>query len=335
MSVPTVKRSGPDKAPEFNWSDEFPTVGDYAITVHRAMVDKDPAAVEKLERATAHQTLADNPGIIPKPVMGPVIDTIRTNRPFIQSIVNRPLPAGKFDRPRVTQHVAVDIQASEKALTASQKMLIDSLPVTAATFAGHLNISRQDVKWTSPSILSLVYSDFANVYAGTTDNYAAEAFAASVTATQPITAPLDGAKLYAAIYDAAAGVLGAVNGLPDTLWVSPDVWGTLGGIFTGNGTPLFSQLQPGSTAGNPMGLRLVVDANFPAATAIVGASSFAEWFEDVDGLMQVGEPDVLGQLVGYAGYGAFLNTEPGAFSKLTGVASMAEGSGDDTNAFGR
>jgi hypothetical protein len=39
-----------------------------------------------------------------------------------------------------------------------------------------------------------------------------------------------------------------------------------------------------------------------------------EWYEDVDGLMQVGEPDVLGQLVGYAGYGAFVNVNPAAFT---------------------
>ena len=39
--------------------------------------------------------------------------------------------------------------------------------------------------------------------------------------------------------------------------------------------------------------------------------------KDVDGLMQVGEPDVLGQLVGYAGFGAFVNVNAAAFSKFT------------------
>jgi hypothetical protein len=66
-----------------------------------------------------------------------------------------------------------------------------------------------------------------------------------------------------------------------------------------------------------MGLRLVVDPNFAAGTLVMGPSRFAEWYEDVDGLMQVGEPDVLGQLVGYAGYGAFLNVRPEAFTAFT------------------
>jgi hypothetical protein len=50
---------------------------------------------------------------------------------------------------------------------------------------------------------------------------------------------------------------------------------------------------------------------------IQGPARYAEWYEDVDGLMQVGEPDVLGQLVGYAGYGAFLNVLPSAYTKFT------------------
>jgi hypothetical protein len=66
-----------------------------------------------------------------------------------------------------------------------------------------------------------------------------------------------------------------------------------------------------------MGLRLVVDANFAPDTLVVGPSRYAEWYEDVDGLMQVQEPDVLGQLVGYAGYGAFVNVRPEAFTKFT------------------
>lgn len=331
-SVPTVTRSGPDPAPEFDWATEFPSVGDYAATVHRAMVNKDPEALARIERATAHQMTTDNPGIIPRPVLGPVLDTISTARPFISSVTNRPLPAGKFDRPRVTQHVAVGVQAAEKDLTASQKMLIDSLPVTAKTYAGHLNISRQDIKWSSPAILSLVYDDFAAVYAGVTDNDAADSFVASVTQSQAIVAPADPAKIYKAIYAAAGQTLAASNAFPDTLWVAPDVWGGLGSMFTAQGNPAFPGLSPGSFTGSPMGLKMVVDNNFAAGTAIVGVSRFAEWFEDLDGLMQIGEPDVLGQLVGYAGYGAFLNTLPNAFSKLTGV--VAEDA-DSENAFGR
>jgi HK97 family phage major capsid protein len=313
---PTVTTRVQVTEPEYDIAREFPTVGDYAITVHRAMTMRDPVAREKLDRATAHQKLADNPGIIPRPVVGSLLNDIDASRPFINSISRKPLPAGAFDRPVITQHVAVDKQAAEKDLTASQKMLIGKLPVVADTFAGHLNISRQDIKWTSPGILSIVFQDFADVYANATDNEACEDFAASVVNTAPI-ATWDAAGLYAAIYGAAANSLSTVNSLPDTVWVSPDVWGRLGGVTTGMGQPMFPGMNPGGLSGSPMGFSLVVDKNFPDSTMIQGPSKYAEWYEDVDGLMQVGEPDVLGQLVGYAGFGAFLNVRPETFTKFT------------------
>jgi hypothetical protein len=95
------------------------------------------------------------------------------------------------------------------------------------------------------------------------------------------------------------------------------VWGVLGGSHTEQGNPGFPSLSLTSTGGNPLGLKLVVDPHFPAGTMIMGPSRLCEWYEDVDGLMQVGEPDVLGQLVGYAGFGAFLNVAPAAYSKFT------------------
>jgi HK97 family phage major capsid protein len=307
--------------PEYDIAREFPTPAHWAIAVHRAMTMRDPDATAAIERATAHQMTTDNPGLIPRQILGPVVNMLPTVRPFISSITNRPLAAGKFDRPKVTQHVTVGKQAVEKDLTASQKMVIGNLPVTAATYAGHLNISRQDVKWTSPSILQIVFDDFAAIYADQTDADACTQFAASVTATQ--AAGDTYSSLLSALYTAAAGMYGGNNGLPDTLWVAPNVWGVLGSMtVVATGSAAFPSLTIGSTSGNPLGLRLVVDPHFAADTAIIGASRFAEWYEDVDGLLQVQEPDVLGQLVGYAGYGAFLNVNPASFSKVTGIGPL-------------
>lgn len=317
-ATPQVVRAAPEK-PEaaYDVAQEFPTPADYAITVHRAQVHKDGAAREKLERATQHQLLADNPGIVPKPVLGPVLNLLDSSRPFVQSISTRPLPAGKFSRPYVSQHVAVDEQAAEKTLTASRQMKILELDVAAKTFAGHLNISRQDIKWTSPSILQIVFDDFAAIYAIRTCDEACQDFLASVAGNAAIPiASWDFSAITGAMYEGAAATM--ATSAPDTMWASPDVWANLGGAVNGaSGNPSFPSLSLTSQGGNPLGLRLVVDSHFPAGTLITGASRMAEWYEDVDGLLQVGEPDVLGQLVGFAGYAAFVNVSPASFSKYT------------------
>jgi hypothetical protein len=304
------------KEPEYDIAREFPSVADWAITVHRAMVKREPEAIAAIERATAHQTTADNPGLIPRPILGPVLAFIRSQRPFINSISTRPLTSPKFDRPVITQHVAVGVQAAEKTLTESQKMIIGTLPVAADTYAGHLNISRQDIKWTSPGILQIVFDDFAAIYAQVTNNAAADKFVASIVQAPVVIADWDGFN--GAIYGGAQTALAQGGVFPDTLWVSPDVWVGMGSqIHPNTGLPVFPSLSVTSEAGNPLGLRLVVDASFAAGTMVMGPSRFAEWYEDVDALMQVGEPDVLGQLVGYAGYAAFLNVRPAAFTRFT------------------
>jgi HK97 family phage major capsid protein len=315
QNVQTVDRAG-----EYKLEDDFPTVGHYISTLHRAMVDRDKTAIEVIDRATAHQKTTDNPGIIPRPVLAPVINLIDASRPFVNSISRKALPAGSFDRPRVTQHVAVGVQAAEKDLTASQKLLIDKLPVSARTFAGHLNISRQDIKWSQPGILQIVAEDFAAVYAQETDADAATQFLASITAADLTLDTLAPAEVVEALFAGATNALtaGSTATMADTLWVSPDVWGRLGSIVTQNGGLLFPSLTPGSVAGaNTLGLRVVVDPHFAAGTAVMGPAKYLEFYEDTDGLITVQEPDVLGQLVGYAGYTAFLNTAPAAFTALT------------------
>lgn len=319
-----------DKDPGKELLELFPTAGDYIATVGRALQgnkadgEKIARAVEIVERETQHQLLADNPGLVPRPIVGPIITAVSNARPFIASIPNKRLPAPAFDRPVITQHVGVGIQAAEKTLTESRKMIIDKLPVSAKTYAGHLNISRQDVKWTSPGIMQIVAEDFGHEYAIETDQDAVAQFLATVTAG-PITGALTAAGVSGAIFEAAAASLGVTQGapLPDTIWVSPDMWGSFGSLVNNNGTLVFPSVTPTATTGNLLGIKLVVDSFFPAGTAILGPARFLEWYEDVDGFLTVQEPDVLGQLVGYAGFGAFLNTKPELFTPLELTAPVA------------
>jgi len=210
---------------------------------------------------------------------------------------------------------------------------VNKLPGTAATYAGHPNISRQDIKWSSPGILQIVFEDFAAIYAQVTDQDACDQFLASITNPVVPIASTDPGDFFGAIYGAAAASLDlAASFMPDTMWVSPDVWGSLGGATNSQGQPTFPGLSVGNAnTGSPMGLKMVVDGNFPADTMVIGPSKSAEWYEDVDGLMQVGEPDVLGQLVGYAGFAAFLNVAPMAFTKFTPPAASRSGSNGDSS----
>jgi hypothetical protein len=287
---------------------------------------RDPAAAQRIMRAQAEwrvvadQKLADNPGIVPTPVVGPVAGTLPTARPYIDSVANRPLPAGgsSFNRPRITQHTAVDKQAAEKTQLASQKLTIDSVPVAKSTYGGTLDISFQDRDWTDPAILAIAVSDLAAVYAQVTDNAAADYFVGAVTDTFVLADGAAEGLARSAIMTAAGQVYTNVKRAPDTVWLSPDMFGYLASI-----TPTTGGIQsfPGLTnAGSPaggtiMGLRAVVDGNFAAGTMIVGVSSYAEHYEQVGGLLAVTEPTILGYTIAYYGYVADLVVDENAFQK--------------------
>lgn len=323
-SQPIQRSTQPPQAPEdpdAAIQREFPEgIGDYLVTLHRATAGHDPAAREKIERAVANQTTPDIPGLIPRPILGPVISLLDGVRPFIESTRRGTLPGtGGFDRPVITQHVQVGIQAAEKTELASRKMIIGKLPVTAKTYGGVVDVSYQAVDWSNPAVMGILAQDFAYQYAQETDVDAGAQFLASLTnAAIPIEDDTAAAVIAALFAGAQVSLAAGRSAMPDTLWVSPDVWGSLGGLVNAFGQPIFPSITPGGTSGsNVSGFGLVVDVNFPTGTMVLGPSRFLEWYENVRGLITVAEPTLFGQDVAYGGYGAFINTVPAAFSSFT------------------
>lgn len=308
---------------------EYKSPGEYLTDF--CMRAKDERARNRFDtyvRALAHQITTENPGIIPTPIVGPVIAQANERRPALLAATMRPLPsAGKtFQRPMISQHTLAGLQAAEKAELPSQPMKIDPVTVTKATYGGAVNLSWQDRDWTDPAIMDLLVADLANAYAKQTDMGFCTYFLGTVTQTQGVTDPTDGGDWLSAIYAAAATVYAGGNNLPDTIWVSTDVWAMLGSLFDLNGRPLFPTVGPGNSMGNLSptsfggsvgGIRLVVDAHFPAKTAVVGDSTKVEVYEQIGGQVSAIEPSVLGTVVAYYGYIAWLTLLPSAFVKLT------------------
>jgi hypothetical protein len=302
----------------------------------------DAAALARLEGAARqlaaiqNQITTDTPGLLPTPVVGPVVDTLDGSRPFIASIGAKPLAgiAGTgFSRPKITQHVQVGAQTAEKTDLPSRKMVISSVPFAKGTYGGTVNISRQDIDWTSPSAWDALVTDLAKVYGGETENVAADAFAAGVTQTATVDADtLEGWAL--ALYNAAvlayrggapAGAM-ANGSLPNRVWVSLDMWAKMGSIVDvarltwGSGT-LGDNGGIADFAGDILNAPRVVVPAFPASTVIVGSPVGFEFYEDQIGLLSAVEPKILGVEVAYGGYVAYGFVEALGFAKLTPPAA--------------
>jgi len=302
----------------------YASPGAYLVDHLRARGDRrhnvppDPAAAARLAAAVENQTTADTPGLLPTPIVGPVVNTIDASRPFITSIGSLPLPdaGGGFIRPKITQHVDVGQQLGEKTQLPSRKMIISQVPFSKKTFGGVVDISRQDIDWTSPAAWDALVQDLADVYGAETEQTVAVDFAALVTQTVPAPATPDIAGWAAALYEAAGLCYlgGAAPGsipmgrLPNRMWVSLDMWGIIGAIvdvarmaMPASVGGALGNSDIASFAGDMLNVPRIVVPSFPDGTVILGPSNMYEFRENTIGLLTAVEPSILGVEVAYGG----------------------------------
>lgn len=298
-----------------------------ADRINQAAMDaarRDPT----LPRAT--QVTADTPGILPVPVIGEVMNDVDAARPFIESIGAQGMAfAGEtFKRPVITQHSAVGKQTTQATTTGmgSQKLIIGSVTFTKETWGGYLDVSRQDIDWTSPAAWDAILNDLQEQYALQTENTAGDAFAAAVTAQTEVAGAVGAATLaqwITGLYTAAAAAYTGGGRMPDTIWASLDMWTTLGPLIeaqlaTNNGQSL-AQTSVGSFVGELLKLPRIVVPSMPNGTLIIGVKKWTEVYEERIGLLQAVLPSVLGVQVAYGGYVAYNTLKPAAFNKVVNL----------------
>jgi HK97 family phage major capsid protein len=298
----------------------------------------DEAAAQRVyqARVVADQKTSDTTGVLPTPIVGPVVDLIDSNRPLISSLggarAMAGIPGATFSRPKITQHVTVGAQAGEKTQLPSQKMTITPVNFTKSTYGGTVDISRQDIDWTSPSAWDILIKDLADVYAVQTETAVAAAFKAASTAT-PVAVATNDLKGWAlALYTAAMHSYQAAFRMPDRIWCSLDVWAAWGSLVdvarlvipqdtvSEMGAPGTSSLA--SFAGDLLGVPRIVVPTFVAGTCLVGNSSLYEVYEEIIGLLSVVEPSILGVQVAYGGYVAYGTLSATGIVPLTVPAGM-------------
>jgi HK97 family phage major capsid protein len=305
----------------------YRSAGAYVLDYWKAGLGaQEPAErLELFNRAAAHQTTGDNPGLLPAQMLEPVINFIDQSRPLVTALGPRQLPSGSWNRPKISQHTNVAPQSGEKTELVSRKMIIGMVPVTASTYGGYVNVSRQNIDWSQPSIMDLVINDLAAVYAQETEKALCVAVDAATTAGPVIpTGPATPAAVNSAVWTAAGAVYAATKGAGRVIIAcSPDTLGLLGPAFPAVNpqnaiSPGFAASDIGSgNVGSISGLPVVVSAGFDAGTMIVLSTAAVEVYEDRIGSLQVVEPSVLGVQVAYAGYFADVVIDATAIVEIT------------------
>jgi HK97 family phage major capsid protein len=280
--------------------------------------------LEKYTRAAAHQKTSDNLGLIPNPIIGPVINFIDGARPLVNSLGPKPMPSQRWSRPIVTQNTAVAAQGSagaasdEKAELTSQKMTVTTVDGTAVTYGGYVNVSRQNIDFSSPATFDVIVNSLATEYAIQTEAALGTALLATNNTNEIAgtgSAAWTTANVGAALWTAVGKVYTATQGqgriylacAVDALYL----WGGLlfpvnaqNALSTGINAADIGQGQVGYVSGIPF----LASAGLTSGTiGVVYSTAAEEVYEQRVGTLQVTEPSVLGVQVAYAGYFSPLN----------------------------
>lgn len=290
-----------------------------------------------LQAAAGDVLTTDTPGLLPVPVLGPLVQDLNFVRPCVNAIGARAYPDGgqqkTFVRPTITTHTSVATQSTELSAVSATTMVIASNSVSRTTLAGQVTLSVQDIDFTSPAAMQLILNDLIGEYLISSDNFCADNLLTAATSS----GVWDGttADLMKSIYDAAVDVSSGRNYMPTHIFVSPDVWGQMGQLVDSSNRPVFPFIGAGlagfnsigSYAANtwdstPLGLQLVVDSNFAAKTMIItrvgtGVGDAFEFYEQQRGVMSIEKPDVLGRTMSYHGYVSTFAAIGGMIRKIT------------------
>jgi hypothetical protein len=312
----------------------MPTPGEYLAAMHIGGTTFENVSAAARDYVSSQQSAfqfaagdvltTDTAGLLPVPVLGPVFANLnQAIRPVVAAVGARAYPDGgtqkTFIRPTWTTHTSVAAQANELAGVSATTPVIASNVITKTTLAGQVTLSLQDVDFTSPGSMDIIINDLMGQYMQASDNLAADGLVTGANvsgATWTVTAN-DPTSLVTSLYTCAYNILENTNFLPDTIFVSSDVWRSLGGQLDVDKRPIFPYAGAAGLMGvnglgtanitvantfNPFGLNLVADRNFAAGTLVVARAAAIEYYESIRGLLTRDEPSTLGKVMSYHGY---------------------------------
>jgi len=348
-TVPAVEATIPT-APIFAQAKKefiLPTAGEFMAAYHiggdtfknmnAAVADYSASKRTALQAAAGDVLTTDTPGLLPVPVLGPLVQDLNFLRPVVDAVGARAYPdsgqSKTFIRPTITTHTSVASQSTELSAVSATTMVIASNSVTKTTLAGQVTLSVQDIDFTNPAAMQLILNDLMGEYMIASDNLAADNLLAAANSSGVWDGTV--ADLLKSVYDSAVDISTNRNWTPTHMFVSPDVWGQLGQLADTTGRPVFPFIGAGLTGqnalgdasasswnGNPLGLQLVVDSNFAAKTMVItrvgqGQGDAYEFYESIRGLQSFENPANLGRNMSFYGYVSTFAAIGGMIRKIT------------------
>lgn len=229
-------------------------------------------------KAASDGTTTEWAGLIPTPQFGPVINGKTTSiRPAVSAISTAALPASgmTFELPRVKTATTAAVVAQQGAFSDTQGE-IEYLSVSVQKLAGMQLCDVEAIYRSTPAYFDELAMLMSDALAAAADDMVTSSLATNGTQdSTAITLPWDGDELSAFISRAASSIYSNTLRFPTGIIMTPTQWANMIALNDSSKRPLFNvagspqnpfgAVEPGSAAGNILGLPVYVDPHLGAA----------------------------------------------------------------------
>ena len=232
-------------------------------------------------------------------VVGEVVRFVDDSRPMVSSFRRLPLPTAgtQILRPKAIQRTTAAKQ-TEKAQLSSTQFQASGVTVPKAKYGTVLNITEQDLDWSTPDALQAMVEDMASSYTVDTEAATGTAVAAAITTNVVTSASFtDPSVLIPAIVGGITAVRGTCKRQPDALIVGGARLDNLTGLLDTTHRPVF----PNVAEEGVLGLAVVYSNGVADDFMAVARGEYVETFEKDLGYLTIPVPSGLEVQVAYRG----------------------------------
>lgn len=312
---PTIMAAAPAPLPSgIRVNEPLPTAADYIIAMGRGDVDRVRDFRNRIMAAAPHTFVADVPGIVPTPIVAPVIGLRDGSAPLFNALGPNAAPEGaSFTLPVITDPLAVAAAATEKSDVTDQ-LGVDPVTVTMHFVKRAANVSAEAIQYTQPGVVNVTLGELADAINLGCEKVVADGIAAATGTNTGVTIAADGADAWSKLAAGVAAHYAASGTRPDVFACASDVWAALAGFTNTLGQPLISTVNQNLAGswGTLFGIPVVVSPSYAVGTADLLSTKGVKSWASGPVQMQANEPSIMGFAMG-AGRSVGVSVASGKF----------------------
>lgn len=263
-----------------------------------AMGQQDQAKLAEMGRqiraADPNTLLADIAGLIPKPIVAPVISLRESVAPLFNALGPNAAPAGaSFRIPKITTHLAAAAAAAELTdMTAPFD--VGEVTVTMSFIKRAVAISQEAIVYSQPGVVAVAQQDLAAAIQLGSEGVAVAGLEGATGTNPPATIANNGADAWSVLSAAVAAHYAACGQYPTLLASAPDVWSDLVGFTNAvTNAPIISTVNASLVGGNwgsLFGIPVVVSPAMTAGKAFLVSDYGVKTWADGPMTLQLTQP---------------------------------------------